>query len=457
VKKTFKIIAALFILMLIGLVIAFFILRSQAPEWPEAVAGISLEHEVSLLNEEEITPDNAIYYLRRMKDVYDYDDESLTDEELKKLEELEGQEEDALIKFRENGFSGVVPELDRMTERYADNIELLMKAGQAQFARGLKFDSIETAIPAIGARLETCKVALYTIAKQDQKADRYITLFNAMLNSSHEATLISYLVAAGGIGVVADNVVLHSFNELLTIPEQKKLCRFLETAEHKLMPLSETFKSEKKLADLGLDMVFKEIERDKENLKRSYSDINPGLPAWILELVQFERDETQKHFDDFYTNYVSVASDPFSKESKAVISKVSEFVESTESNPFATLVANDPLGRLMLSVVAPSFIEIVFDGGSGVTVLRTTAVYLAVNAYKHEKGILPKSLEQLVPHYLSSVPLDPRTGDTQPIQYKVEKNGTWSVFTVSKNLHNPYKGDDEPYVISYPPLPKDEY
>lgn len=128
-KKVLKIVAALFVLMFTALVVTFFIMRSQSPEWPEAVAGISLEHEVSLLNEEEITPDNAIYYLRRMKDVYDYDDESLTDEELEKLEELEGQEEDALIKFRENGFSGVVPELDRMTERYADNIELLKKAG----------------------------------------------------------------------------------------------------------------------------------------------------------------------------------------------------------------------------------------------------------------------------------------------------------------------------------------
>ena len=61
--------------------------------------------------------------------------------------------------------------------------------------------------------------------------------------------------------------------------------------------------------------------------------------------------------------------------------------------------------------------------------LRATAVLLALRAYQKEKGRLPDSLNELVPEYLSHLPLDPFDG--KPLRYSKEKK---IVYCVGKDL-----------------------
>ena len=54
------------------------------------------------------------------------------------------------------------------------------------------------------------------------------------------------------------------------------------------------------------------------------------------------------------------------------------------------------------------------------SLLRTD---LAVRLFQHDRGRPPESLDELVPDYLSAVPLDPSAKSKQPLIYRVEEGG----------------------------------
>jgi len=54
-----------------------------------------------------------------------------------------------------------------------------------------------------------------------------------------------------------------------------------------------------------------------------------------------------------------------------------------------------------------------------------TRVFLAMKAFKGEKGRLPGTLDELVPEYLDAVPLDDFDG--KPLRYSAEKKVLYSV------------------------------
>ena len=69
---------------------------------------------------------------------------------------------------------------------------------------------------------------------------------------------------------------------------------------------------------------------------------------------------------------------------------------------------------------------------------RATAILLALKAYKREKGYLPERLSELVPKYLSKIPIDPFDG--QPLRYSREGQVIYSVGRILRDLGPPPKG-----------------
>ena len=69
---------------------------------------------------------------------------------------------------------------------------------------------------------------------------------------------------------------------------------------------------------------------------------------------------------------------------------------------------------------------------------RATAILLALKAYKREKGYLPERLSELVPKYLSKIPIDPFDG--QPLRYSREGQVIYCVGRILRDLGPPPKG-----------------
>jgi hypothetical protein len=65
--------------------------------------------------------------------------------------------------------------------------------------------------------------------------------------------------------------------------------------------------------------------------------------------------------------------------------------------------------------------------------LRNAATALAVERFRLKTGQPPATLEELVPEFLESVPIDPFDG--QPLRYRRSENG-YVVYSVSLNLQD---------------------
>ncbi len=68
-------------------------------------------------------------------------------------------------------------------------------------------------------------------------------------------------------------------------------------------------------------------------------------------------------------------------------------------------------------------------------------VVLASHQYQRNHGEFPNSIEQLVPNFLDSVPIDPMDDTGAPLRYRLETDGTAVVWSVG-----PDGIDDDGYV-----------
>lgn len=437
----FKVSGILALMATIALVGVYFVLRSQAPSWPKRIAGVSLEYRRPLIPRNKLTPDNALYYLRQLREL-DARYIDMSPEEEAKLDERDEKEELELSQFRKSGFIMRIPVLDQMEERYSENIKLLLKAGRSESAVGTQLLKNEDFLVGVSERITTCKIALYFAARQNNKADIYIDLLNAMVHSTQEATVLSSLVAHQSIREIAACVALESSKHSFTADEQKKISEFLINAEQKILPISEAYKSEKYFNDIMIDMLYDEQE---------IGGFAAPLPSWAIKLLQSNRGTTKRHFADFFTNYVAVAEDPFSSRSREILSRIKEHNKHVDKLDLAKLCSDDPIGWGLATIVGRGAISHMHDDLVEVTsILRTTAVYLGVNAYKQENGHLPEGLVTLVPKYLAAIPLDPYTNDIKPLQYEVKTESSWSVFTGNTNILYPSGPIGEPFRMSFP-------
>jgi hypothetical protein len=95
--------------------------------------------------------------------------------------------------------------------------------------------------------------------------------------------------------------------------------------------------------------------------------------------------------------------------------------------------------RQILDPVTCAFLFRANAGGQSVRLwlpcdLRGTRTFLAVRLYQADHdGRPPARLADLVPRYLDAVPMDPFTGDREPLKYRLGTDGTWSVYAVGPN------------------------
>lgn len=67
--------------------------------------------------------------------------------------------------------------------------------------------------------------------------------------------------------------------------------------------------------------------------------------------------------------------------------------------------------------IVPQFVTVTDDMINAVLHRRVLAATLAIQLYRHERGCYPVSFDELVPGYLSRIPLDPRNEDKRGLGY----------------------------------------
>jgi hypothetical protein len=102
-----------------------------------------------------------------------------------------------------------------------------------------------------------------------------------------------------------------------------------------------------------------------------------------------------------------------------------EFVPEDQDGKLRMVFSPNSVGKILLAISTPNFRRLQLRRCEADTALAATRAVLALEAYRFERGALPKSLEELVPTYLSAVPQDGFDGN--PLRYLPERALVYSV------------------------------
>lgn len=104
------------------------------------------------------------------------------------------------------------------------------------------------------------------------------------------------------------------------------------------------------------------------------------------------------------------------------------------------LFEENKLGKLLVLIITPLYDHSFETKCLKQFELEATASLFALRAYKAEKGHLPNKLQELVPIYLSKLPLDPFDGE--PLRYSKAKK---VIYCVGKDLVDSGGGEEKGY------------
>lgn len=129
--------------------------------------------------------------------------------------------------------------------------------------------------------------------------------------------------------------------------------------------------------------------------------------ARVYQIVGFAESEALLYID-LLTQYIQVMQLPPHQRHQAALALDHESADVSES-------------RILLREAQPSLAKFFATHVKNLAELRTARVALAVERYRLHSGDLPGALDELVPEYLSAVPLDPFDG--QGLRYRVLNPG----------------------------------
>ncbi len=146
----------------------------------------------------------------------------------------------------------------------------------------------------------------------------------------------------------------------------------------------------------------------------------------VYSLFLFKRNQTK---NSLLTYYKSVLHYMEAVTYAPTTPLLEEFKAIMDSDNFRK---PNPKGRILAKLVAPDFnMNGSYRGTENSTTLLLSLI--AMKRFEKAKGHLPKNLGELVPAYLSSLPLDAYTGE--PLQYVPEQGVIYSVGTKGKYAH----------------------
>ena len=100
-------------------------------------------------------------------------------------------------------------------------------------------------------------------------------------------------------------------------------------------------------------------------------------------------------------------------------------VPTEDPSPLRLILSGNAIGNVLIDMLSPAWERVLINKCREQVRHRATLLLLALKAYHAEHGDLPDTLEELVPKYLTAVPLDDFDG--QPLRYLKAERRIYSV------------------------------
>jgi hypothetical protein len=155
----------------------------------------------------------------------------------------------------------------------------------------------------------------------------------------------------------------------------------------------------------------------------------PFLPFFVSSFTRFlfKPNETRLQLAQPYRSLIGNLDKTYKE---AVGDKWSEKRPKEAEEIFIKSIFKDnPLGKMMIEIPSEDFPPVFVQKCIDRFYIEGASCLFALRAYYREKGELPQSLKELVPRYLSSLPIDPFDGE--PLRYSRELG---IIYCVGKDL-----------------------
>jgi hypothetical protein len=214
-------------------------------------------------------------------------------------------------------------------------------------------------------------------------------------------------------------------------PVAQSVIHSLLDGDSKAEPLAETLRAEYRAVPGTVEMIYRgsspqifapkdqESGLSEEKMWRMLS-----RKGWVFGST---RESTSSNLASVYRCLVSLADQPYDRRSIGQLEK--GFIPDIRASRI--LLANDPVGYVFAKFTIPVFPGIFIRYRMRAAELRATAIVIALRQFERTQGRRATDLNDLVPQYFPSVPLDPFDG--HPFRYRVREDGKWIVYSVGPN------------------------
>ena len=205
---------------------------------------------------------------------------------------------------------------------------------------------------------------------------------------------------------------------------------FLLESDKSAEPLAETFRQEYRAVPTMVKMFFdphgQTLLGFDEKLAKSERQARWSAHLYG-DLLGSSQERVTADLTDVYRCLVNLADTPYDVE------HLQRFEDKVVPpvKPGGLIRLEDPIGYVIAKLTVPSFTPIIVKYRRRSVELRATAVVLALRQYEQAEHHSPQTLQDLVPKYLSEIPVDPFDG--KPLRYRLRADGRWIVYSVGPN------------------------
>jgi len=259
---------------------------------------------------------------------------------------------------------------------------------------------------------------LFKQGKEQEGIDEAIKIidFGQKIQDS-QITLIQYLVSAAIKSVGLD--ALTTMIQETTLPSDRLISYInnLDRFKNNKNGLITAFKSEYANAEKSVDIVLADTQKSEESLLPGGNiPLNPMNKKG--ESFYFRPNETKQLFADWARAQILVANKPCG------------FIKDEGDKKLSTSIiklyfTENAVGKVLSNIVAVSLNSSVYKKCNEEFQISADQLLLAIKAYKFDSGNYPASLDALLPHYITTIPIDPFGGEQ--IKYLVSKKILYSI------------------------------
>ncbi len=367
---------------------------------PKPPPGVRLQPPLPPISRQDLKPDNAAFYYAKAGDLlHGYEQSSESKSEMEAV--VAGE------------VSGNTQAVERTLVDCHEALDLCRKGTQASFCKipSLDYTTNSTAFVSPLRQLARLMVVEGKLAEQSGETDKAISNYLAVItlgrDCSRGGTIIYGLVGDAIIGIGAP-ALRASLLQRVTSPEDARhVMDQLDQIKKEIPPFS--------------DALRYELANSKELMDRElFGTLKPGQKIASHRAIFCT-------FDAAFGELIQDADKPlWESHAKAITDKWVQLGKPKWLN-----VVNRPVAHIMLGMMLPGIQSPRIKAVRADLEFEATRVVCALKSYQLTHGAPPSQLADLVPTFLSSIPIDPFDG--KPLRYRTEGTN-WVIWSVGSDL-----------------------